>query len=204
MTLVEALVALIIFALGIAGGRRVDHGQFALWAGLQQRVCCDEPGARLWRTDAVDPRDRCLQRQHHHLPFDTAGQAVETGVGTLQAPAQPSSTNTCVLNTCNTAGTNFSTKMLAFSTWEWAQRVQSALPAGRVGVCSDSSPKENGLYKWDCDGLGNMRVVKFGWRAKTGPTGTGDDILVATDSSGAVRPKMVITLFGNQADFVTP
>ena len=48
-----------------------------------------------------------------------------------------------------------------------------------------------------------MMVVKFGWAAKTGAAGTGDEILSATES-GVVRPKMVVTLFGNQTDFVTP
>lgn len=93
--------------------------------------------------------------------------------------------------------------MINFSRHEWAKQVEAALPSGRAVVCKDSAPRESsGLYRWACDNSGTMVVVKFGWAAKTGPTGTGDEILSATES-GVVRPKMVITLFGNQTDFVS-
>jgi hypothetical protein len=45
-----------------------------------------------------------------------------------------------------------------------------------------------------------MTVIKFGWRAKTGAAGTGDNILSATDANNVVRPKLVVTLFGNQEE----
>ena len=204
MTLVEVLVALVIFALGMLGaggllmaslrsGQNAGHASIAI--GLAR-----DYGELMQMIPATD--SSTVGTATFHL--DTAGLAVETGVGTLQPPAEPTSTDKCVLNTCDTAGTNYSSKMIAFSSWEWAQRVKAALPGGRVVVCRDSTPKEGDLYKWDCDGEGNLRIVKFGWTAKAGPTGTGDDILTATDDSGAVRPKMVLTLFGNQADFVAP
>jgi type IV pilus assembly protein PilV len=109
---------------------------------------------------------------------------------TMTVPSQKCKANACTGD-----------QMITWNVWEWAQRVKTELPLGRAVVCKDTNPKDtNGLYKWECDGTGTMTVIKFGWRAKTGAAGTGDNILSATDANNVVRPKLVVTLFGNQEE----
>jgi type IV pilus assembly protein PilV len=187
MTLVEVLVALVIFALGMlgAGGlilSSLRSGQNSAHASVAIGLARDY-GELMQTIPATDAST-------------AAGGTFNIDTASLAAPSDG---NKCVLNDCPTAGTNYSAKMIAFSAWEWAQRVKSALPAGRAVVCKDTDPKDtDGLYKWTCDDTGTMTVVKFGWTAKTGPSGTGDEVMKGG------RPKMVVTLFGNQTDFVTP
>ena len=188
MTLVEVLVALVIFALGMLGA-----------GGL---IVSSLRASQLSTTASVA---NALARDYGEVMQMIPATVIATGVAgasntftidTDDSMTEPS--EKCKTNACTPA------QMVAASNWEWAQRVKNALPGGRAVVCKDTSPRgSDGLYQWDCDTSGTLMVVKFGWTAKTGPAGTGDDILSARDGNNQVRPKMVVTLFGNQTDFVT-
>ena len=131
---------------------------------------------------------------------------VSTGVGATNSFIIDTASSMSAPTDCKgSSATCTPAEMVSFSTYEWAKRVEATLPGGRAVVCRDATIKDSatGLYQWACDNTGTMMVLKFGWAAKTGAAGTGDEILSATES-GVVRPKMVVTLFGNQTDFVTP
>ena len=183
MTLVEVLVSLVIFALGMlgAGGlimSSLRSGQLSSTASVAVGLARDY-GENM---QLIPPS-----------VVSTGAFTIDTET-TMAEPSEKCKANACTAN-----------QMIAANNWEWVQRVKTSLPVGRAVVCRDSAPKDSdGLYQWACNGSGNMMVVKFGWTARTGPAGTGDDILSAKDGNNVVRPKMVVTLFGNQTDFVSP
>lgn len=187
MTLVEVLVALVIFALGMLGSGAL------LLSSMRSSQFSSTASVGIG-----------LARDYGDLMQMIPPSVISTGVGTTSSftidTAETGSTAPspdCQATACNP------TEMVEKGTWEWAQRVKTELPGGRAVVCKDSNPKgTDGLYNWACDGSGDLMVVKFGWNAKSGPAGTGDNILSAKDADDVVRPKMVITLFGNQTDFV--
>jgi type IV pilus assembly protein PilV len=185
MTLVEVLVALVIFGLGMLGAgalllSSMRSNQYSATASV---------GIALAR-DYGD----LMQMIPAKIAGTQAGATSTFTIDTASTSSTPPSPD-CIASTCT------ATQLIARSIWEWSKRVQAELPGGRAVVCKDSEPKESsGLYRWECDGVGDLTVVKFGWTAKAG--GSGDTILTATDANGAVRPKMVVTLFGNQTDFV--
>lgn len=183
MTLIEVLVALIVFALGMlgAGGlimSSLRSSQFSTNASV-----------------AIS-----LARDYGELvqmipPLVASSTATGTNVFVIDT----STTATAPTAWCKTADCDVA-QMIALNLWDWEQKVINSLPDGRAKVCKDMTPKDSdGLYKWDCDDAGTMLVVKFGWHAKTGAAGTGDDNLRAV-GGGIVRPKLVISLFGNQEE----
>ena len=188
MTLIEVLVALVIFALGMlgAGGlmlASLRSGQFSRNASMATSLARDYSDIMQMIPPTV---------------IATAGGATNTfTIDTASPPALPA--QRCKTGDCTP------TEMINMAVWDWSRRVISSLPGGRAVICKDTEPRETsgaaaGLYRWECNDTGDLMVVKFGWEAKTGPSGTGDDTLTATDANSNVRPKMVITLFGNQQE----
>ncbi|MBP6483397.1 MAG: type IV pilus modification protein PilV [Rhodoferax sp.] len=184
MTLVEVLVALVIFALGMlgAGGlimSSLRSGQYSGYASVAIGLARDY--GEMMQLIPATVESTAVTGNNNAFFVDSES--------TLTAPT-----------TCRGSGaTCDADAMILFSRYDWVQRVKAAFPGGRAVVCKDKTPKDaNGLYTWDCDNTGTLIVVKFGWLAKTGPAGTGDDFI------DEVRPKMVVTLFGNQTDFVSP
>lgn len=56
------------------------------------------------------------------------------------------------------------TALAAAQVADWKYRVSQALPGARIAVCIDSAPYDaNGHPVWDCDGNGNIIVIKMGW-----------------------------------------
>lgn len=185
MTLVEVLVALIIFALGMLGAAGL------ILSSLRSSQYSSNASVAI-----------SLARDYGEIMqmIPASVQATsEAGTGNTFAIDSSSTMNVPAQKCKGTACTG--DQMTTWNVWEWAQRVKTELPLGRAVVCKDTDPKDtNGLYKWECDGTGTMMVIKFGWKAKTGPAGTGDDNLNAVDTNNVVRPKLVVTLFGNQEE----
>ncbi len=187
MSLVEVLVALVIFAIGMLGA-----GGLILSSLRSNQFSTSASTAISLARDYGDIMQTIPARVESTAAGTTSAFTIDTDAS-MTAPSQTCQTNTCTPD-----------QMIAASTWDWIQRVKAALPKGRAVICKDTDPKDsNGLYKWDCDESGSMMVIKFGWVAKTGAAGTGDDNLNATDSNNVVRPKLAVTLFGNQTDFVS-
>jgi len=190
MTLVEVLVALVIFALGMLGAGGL------IMSSLRSGQLSGNASVAIG-----------LARDYGEIMQTIPPAVVSTGVGGTNSFIIDTATSMSAPTDCKgSSATCTPAQMVSFSTYEWAKRVVAALPGGRAVVCRDSTIKDSatGLYQWECDGTGSMMVVKFGWAAKTGAAGTGDDILSAKDANNLARPKMVVTLFGNQTDFVTP
>jgi len=186
MTLVEVLVALIIFALGMlgAGGlilSSLRSSQYSSNASIAISLARDYGEIMQMIPASVQATSEA----------GTGNTFAIDSSSTMNVPAQK-----CKSTACTDAN-----DMITWNVWEWAQRVKTELPGGRAVVCKDTAPKDtDGLYRWACNESGTMTVIKFGWQAKTGAAGTGDNILSATDANNVVRPKLVVTLFGNQEE----
>lgn len=185
MTLVEVLVALVIFAVGLLGASglilsSLRSSQFSGNASIAMSLARDY--------------GEIMQLIPPSVESTTASGTNDFAIDTASTIDVPSAK--CKGTACN------ATQLIALNTWEWAQRVKGQLPGGRAVACKDSTPRDSssGLYKWECDGSGNLMVIKFGWEARSGPAGTGDDTIVAKDANNLQRPKLVITLFGNQQE----
>lgn len=198
MTLIEVLVALVIFALGMlgAGGlilASMRSNQFSTSASVAISLARDYGDLMQMVPATVVSTSTGLTSV---FTIDTSSAAFTTST----APTPDCLANAASLNQPTACTPD---QLIATSTWEWAQRVRTSLPGGRALICKDSAPRNaDGQYQWACDGNGDMMIAKFDWVAKTGAAGTGDDILIARDANNQVRPKMVVTLFGNQTEFV--
>ena len=86
---------------------------------------------------------------------------------------------------------------------DWAKRVQTQLPGGRAEVCRDSTAADaDGNYKWgDCDGIGEQMRVKLGWHSKKMSDANTDS--GGQDWMNADNPRMIVPVMGNLKDYVT-
>jgi type IV pilus assembly protein PilV len=201
MSLIEVLVALVVFALSMLGSgalllSSLRSGQHTLNAS-NATTFAKELGDLMQLIPASMNSTTTASDADNWFIFDT-DDTTNSSKPYYQGASAP--TPDCKANACNPQ------QLVTRSLWEWSQRVFAALPNARVVTCHDENPKDSaGLYQWDCDTTGSMMVVKVGWLSKKGATGTRDDaFLTDVDSSGQQRPKVVIILFGNQAEFVTP
>ena len=183
--LVEILVSLVIFAIGMLGTAGLQlatlrSNQFTAQAAVATQLVRDYeeivqmvPSATLSASEG-----------------STSFSALDTNV-----------TSTSTITDCKTV-TCTSTQLTDYMLNEWKNQVTTNLPAGRAVVCRDSTPKDTsgsgeGLYRWACDGQGDMLMIKVGWAAKTAK----NDKVMQTIADES-RPRIVVTIFGNQKDFV--
>ncbi len=180
MTLIEVLVAIIIFAFGLLGA-----------AGLQLATMRSNQFAASSAVAMSLARDYAEAMQ-----MFPAAVASTTSVTSTFFPLDTSAfTATVAVTACN-GGTPCTTEeMIDSIKADWQARVRS-LPQGRAEVCRDSTPRNaDGALEWgNCDGLGDIVLIKVGWLAKAG---SGESDLEAVD-----RPKIAVPVMGNLADFV--
>ena len=184
MSLVEVLVALVIFAVGLLGA-----------GGLMLT------SLRSGQFSAASSKAMALARDYGELMQVVPATVVSTSTSNTSSFTIDTADSLSVPTDCKgTGATCTPTEIVSYSLFEWADRVQKALPGGRAKVCKDSAPKTaDGLYQWNCDGVGDLMVIKFGWTSR-GSTGSG----VGDTAFSADLPKLTIVLFGNQKEFVTP
>lgn len=181
-SLIEVLVALVIFAFGMLGA-----------AGLQLATLKSNKFA------ASSASAIALAREYGELMQTFPSAVITTSSGnstffidTNTAFASPSpSLCTGDLATCTT------TQLAQASIEDWAGRVKVALPGGRAEVCRTSEPRNaSGDLKWGgCDNIGDLVVVKMGW---TGKNDKGETLFDLD------RPKILLPLLGNLRDFSAP
>jgi type IV pilus assembly protein PilV len=181
MTLVEVLVALVIFAFGLLGA-----------AGLQLSTLRSNQFSGS-ASVAVS-----LARDYADLMQTYPSVITSTTAGTSSFFLDTSGYTTTSATACNGALANCDgAAMLNAMKSDWAKRVKLALPDGRAEVCRDSAPRDaSGNLQWgSCNDTGDLVVIKFGWAAKADK---GESELSNS------RPKIVIPVLGNLQDFVGP
>jgi len=191
-TLVEVLVALIIFSFGMLGAvglilssmQATKYSSNSTVAGMLAR----EYGELMQMVpDDVSSTSSATASSSNTLMVDTAsftGGAADACTGSKKkcTPEQ----------------------MLAALRDDWALRVKSTdtLPQGRAEVCRDSTPRNAaGELEWGgCDEAGATVLIKLGWlgRQAVGSEGSSVDRSWMT----ADRPQFAISVMGNLRDYV--
>lgn len=182
LSLIEVLVALVIFAFGMLGA-----------AGLQIATLKSN---KFSVSSAVAIS---LAREYGELmqTFPNAVITTSTGTSTFFIDTDTLTIIAPSLCTGNTA-TCTSAQLAQASLEDWASRVKTALPGGRAQVCRTSEPRNSaGDLQWGgCDNIGDLVVVKMGWLAKNDK---GEKLFDGSD-----RPKILLPLLGNLRDFAAP
>jgi type IV pilus assembly protein PilV len=188
LSLVEVLVALVIFAFGLLGA-----------AGLQVATLRSNQFA------ASSSVAVALAREYGEIMQTFPSAVIKTNSGTSTFFFD---TNTAIGSPnptlCNGATADCTSAQLSEALkQDWRARVQAALPGGRAEVCRDSAPRDgSGDLEWGaCDDIGDLVVVKIGWTARDdkGETLSKDAFGVTLD-----RPRMVVPVMGNLRDFGAP
>lgn len=183
----EILVSLVIFSIGMLGT-----------AGLQLATL------RSNQFTAQAATATQLVRDYEEIVQMIPSAAISASEGTSTFSALDTNvTSIGTITECKgTAAQCTPAQSAAYLLNEWKNRVTTSLPAGRAVICRDNAPKDTsgageGLYHWNCNGQGDMIMVKLGWAAKIAKN---DKVMQAISED--VRPRIVITIFGNQKDFV--
>lgn len=171
-TLLEVLIAILVLALGLAGGiamqlhaMRTRHESALLSASVQM-------GA------AMADRIRANAGQ---VPGVYLGVDVGADAGPL--PAAPD--HPCRADPCDAA------QIARLDVHEFARQVRAALPSGRARICRDAQPYVAGRLRWACSGAaGDPLVVKIGWRGRR-PDGTPE-----RDGARGALPGVAIVVAG--------
>jgi type IV pilus assembly protein PilV len=145
--MVEALVTVLIFAIGLLGV-----------VGLQT-LALSSTSISNQRNDATVLALDMADRMRANLG------AVRNGVGTGYDVA------TAALNSCRsvyaggstTPGICTSNQLAADDLYDWLQQIQQTLPSGAGVVCIDSTPDDGTPGAPACNGAGSSYAVKVWW-----------------------------------------
>jgi type IV pilus assembly protein PilV len=146
-TMVEALVTVLIFAIGLLGV-----------IGLQT-LALSSSSMSAQRNDATVLALDMADRMRANLG------AVNTGPGTGYDVAVPAS-NTCravYADATAAAATCTSNQLAADDLFDWQAQIQQTLPSGAGAVCIDSTPEDGTPAAPGCDGVGRAFAVKIWW-----------------------------------------
>lgn len=192
-TLIEVMVALIIFSFGMLGA-----------VGL---ILSSMQATKYSSNSAVAG---ALAREYGELMqmipdgFSSTSSATASSTNTLMVDTSTFSggtANACVGNskTCTPQ------QLLTALRDDWVLRVKSTdtLPQGRAEVCRDSTPRnDDGELEWGgCDEAGPTVLIKLGWLGKqaVGSEGASVDRSWMT----ADRPQFAVSVMGNLRDYVS-
>ena len=185
-SLIEVLVSIVILGIGMLGA-----------AGLQLATL------RSNHFTAQASVATQLVRDYEEITQMLRSAAISSSEGTsiLSSLDTATADSSTIPNCQTTSATCDSGQLAAFMLDEWKARVKTQLPGGRAVVCRDSAPKDTsgtnaGLYHWACDDKGDMLMVKIGWTGRADKTDKTQQAISNDD-----RPRIVMTVFGNQKDF---
>ena len=185
-SLIEVLVSIVILGIGMLGAAGLQlatlrSNHFTAQASVATQLVRDyEEITQMLRSAAISSSE---------------GTSALSGLDTATADSST------IPNCQTTSATCDSGQLAAFMLDEWKASVKTQLPGGRAVVCRDSAPKDTsgtnaGLYHWACDDKGDMLMVKIGWTGRADKTDQAQQAISSDD-----RPRVVMTVFGNQKDF---
>ena len=185
-SLIEVLVSIVILGIGMLGAAGLQlatlrSNHFTAQASVATQLVRDyEEITQMLRSAAISSSE---------------GTSALSGLDTATADSST------IPNCQTTTATCDSGQLAAFMLDEWKASVKTQLPGGRAVVCRDSAPKDTsgahaGLYHWACDDKGDMLMVKIGWTGRADKTDQAQQAISSDD-----RPRVVMTVFGNQKDF---
>lgn len=181
-TLIEVLVAIIVFSFGLLG--MVGMQAFALQANREARI--QSQATSLARELAE------MMRGNKQIAVLTT-TATNPYLGTFSVGSlTPTTASYCLSVSSSCSNT---TDIASAEMTEWLSRVDSILPGARISVCFDGTPYDaNGLPQWTCTPgtVNDMVFIKIGWtqsstdRSKSGSAAFNQ----ASDTNS--RPNLVL------------
>lgn len=193
-TLMEVLVSLVIFAIGMLGAAGLQA--WSVKAGRQSANLITANNlarnyAEIMQTmpATIDLATNVSGTSRFVISLDSAGiAALASG-----------SAATCQGAASNCTPSDLGDAMIR----DWLKHANASLPKFRVVVCRDTAPVEQagadaGKYRWGCGTEGGDTVIiKLGWAESGDKTVTGEELQQATVNE---RPRTILSVFGNNRD----
>ena len=189
MTLIEVLIAIIIFAIGLLGIAALQVAGMRYTKGSESKVIA-----------AVEAENLADRMRANTLGIDDyvtpPSMTRDCSAASLSPPCSP-------------------TEMAAFDMNRWTRSIRSSLggcpknpnttcPAGVAAnvngtVCIDSTPNDGTSAGWACDGSGSIYAIKIEWlerkvEGSTGKGGLSDNYGTAASTAGYVVNRYVLRL----------
>lgn len=181
-SLAEVLVSVLVLAIGIIGtaGMQLSAMRTA------QQTAFQTAAIQL----ASEMADKMRANSGYFALGDQRNPFLDLDYSSSSA-SLPISGKTCHASDCNVE------ELAAFEISEWKNRVNEALPGGRIRVCRDASPWDSttGSFKWNCTvpasgGDIATLVIKIGWHGK----GSNPDGSAADHATQSAPPNLAITV----------
>jgi type IV pilus assembly protein PilV len=138
--LLEALIAVVIAAVGFVGAARMQTFGLAMNNSTQVRQKATLLGYQM--------ADRI--------------RANQAGVTAHAYDAAAAGDSGCLATACTPS------QLAGADITEWQSDIAAQLPGGTGVVCLDSTPDDGSAVAPQCDGLGNVIAVKLWWADKVG------------------------------------
>ncbi|MGE0484822.1 MAG: type IV pilus modification protein PilV [Gammaproteobacteria bacterium] len=180
MTLVEVLIAIVIFAIGLLGIAALQVAGLRYTKGSQTRAIAAVQADNF--IDRIRANQAGFDANHYDSPPDVP--AVD-----------------CLTNECT------DTEDLANWDWQqWLSETRQALGAKRsdnlentdsnvnAWLCVDSSPNDGTNGAWACDGNGGIYALKIEWRERVAEGGGLADTYSSSSGAG-VEPGFVLNRY---------
>jgi type IV pilus assembly protein PilV len=181
-TLVEVLVSVFVLAVGIIGAA----GMQLAAARMAQQSAFQTVAIQL----ASDMADKMRKNAGRFDLDDDANPFLNLDYSSL-TDVLPPVRKTCHADSCTT------NELAAFEIHEWKSRVKAALPGGRVRICRDVRPWNDGTgaFRWSCTapaagGDSSALVIKIGWHGK----GATPDGRTTGDANAMYPPNLALTV----------
>lgn len=178
-SLVEVLVAMLVLAIGVIGAvglqlAALRTAQQSMYQTSALQIAADIADTiHAWRSLPETSRDEAPLPV---IDYNSADGADPDAPSTL-----------CFTDSCDAQA------LFEFESYQWKTRIKSALPSGRVLVCYDSEPWDEGkkTLRWSCSGTsgGNTPlVIKIGWQIKN-PDGS-----LVRNADGSIPPSVALSV----------
>lgn len=197
MSMVEVLVALVIFAFGLLGAAGLQLASLK----ANQFSVSSSTGVSLAREYGE------VMRMMVTDPTGTGSVALSDFI--LDTNSGRSSPGPSACN--GTSATCTPAAMAKAVIDDWVDRVRSesdlksGMPGGRAEICHTSEPRDSsGNLQWGgCDGEGDTVVAKMGWYAKK-IGGNAEGSTTSQEWMTSDRPRMVVATFYIPPDWAKP
>lgn len=163
-TLIEVLVAIVIFSIGLLGIASLQIAGLRFAGGSQHRAMAT--------TQAQSITDRMLA--------NLAG--VDNGDYNITGSMPTSFDTDCSGNDCS------SSDLSTYDLVTWNQTNTAMLPSGDGVVCLDSTPNDGDSSDWACDDSGSVYAIKLEWQERI----AGDEDTEDAAGSGILTKQLVM------------
>lgn len=181
-TLLEVLIAIVIFSIGLFGIAGLQANGMRFTQGSQLRLVAVEQAEAI--ADRMRANPAGLVEGHYNLDGETLGGEIpsEFDVDCRVDPCDREQLAVFDLVTWN--GPNGEDETLESNA--------DMLPEGTGAVCIDSTPDDGDSSDWACDNDGGIYVIKVQWTERTA---TGDDVVVNEDDEGEAADTAIKRIF---------